>query len=466
MGVLLLGYVAGLLEEGQVNVRLDVALGSRVAVPVPGPANVAGLVDQPHILDPGHPQPCPNGQRCKPGTNEGHLHLVAQRLSVGHDGVGIGEVIAEAPHRNPLLPTALHEALVPLGAVARSEDLVVFRNLVHCKKSILNGVGAAKICLVDVTSWLDPEIDEMLGGFGAHVPQLGDDPLKLLRRMGTTYDRPSPEGIEREDLAVPGPNGAPDIPIRVVRATEGPSPAPAILWFHGGGYVMGGHELETRRLERLVRSTGCTAIAVGYRLSPETPFPGPLDDCFAVLSHIVANAAFQVDPDRIAVGGESAGGGLAAGVALLARERGVRLVHQHLLMPMLDDRMTTPSSGWTVPIWSKEIGAFGWRSYLGALHGTGRVPPTAAPARAHDLAGLPPTYLHVGALDLVLHESVDFALRLTAAGVPTELHVFPGAPHGFEELTPKAEVSRRARALSTAALHRHIGTAGGVRAST
>ncbi len=108
---------------------------------------------------------------------------------------------------------------------------------------------------------------------------------------------------------MPGPNGAPDVPIRIVRMSDGPSPAPAVLWFHGGGYVMGGHELETRRLERLVLSAGCTAIAVGYRLSPETPYPGPLDDCFAALSHIVANAAsFQVDTDRIAVGGESAGG--------------------------------------------------------------------------------------------------------------------------------------------------------------
>jgi acetyl esterase/lipase len=311
---------------------------------------------------------------------------------------------------------------------------------------------------MNVTTWIDPELGEVVARFGLQPPPLGNDPLGMLRRMGTTYDRPAPDGIGRVDLTVPGRDGDPDVPIRVIRNTGGHRPTAAILWFHGGGYVTGGHELETRRLERLVARIGCVAVAVGYRLAPETPYPGPVDDCFAALSYVSANAAgLGVDAERIAVGGESAGGGLAAAVAIPARDHGVPLAHQHLIQPMLDDRMLTASSSWTVPIWSNEIAAFGWRSYLGELYGTDEIPPTAAPGRAESLAGLAPAYMHVGALDIVLHENVEYALRLTAAGVPTELHMFPGAPHGFEDLAPKATISRRARELSTDALQRHLG---------
>jgi triacylglycerol lipase len=171
------------------------------------------------------------------------------------------------------------------------------------------------------------------------------------------------------------------------------------------------------------------------------------------LSHVIARAPeLGVDPSRVAIGGASAGGGLAAALALLARDRGVPLVHQHLIYPMIDDRMTTASSGWGVPVWSPAMNAIGWHAYLGKLAGSDAIPIYAAAARAEDLGGLPPAYVHVGTLDGFLHEDIDYASRLLAARVPTELHVFPVAPHGFDTLAPNSTLGRRARELSTTAL--------------
>jgi acetyl esterase/lipase len=155
------------------------------------------------------------------------------------------------------------------------------------------------------------------------------------------------------------------------------------------------------------------------------------------------------------VGGFSAGAGLAAACALRARDAGIPLVHQHLVYPMLDDRQATPSSRWDMlAIWSREMNAFAWRCYLGELSGSDRVPAYAAPARAEDLTGLAPAYIHVGSLDGFLHENVEYAARLAAADVPTELHVFPLVPHAFDVVAPDAPVTRTANALSESALAR------------
>jgi acetyl esterase/lipase len=207
-----------------------------------------------------------------------------------------------------------------------------------------------------------------------------------------------------------------------------------MVWIHGGGYVIGHHLNDDPLLDRLCPRLRMGAVTVGYRLAPETPYPGPLEDCYRALTWTFARASeLGLDPGRIGIGGISAGGGLAAALALLARDRGeVEVAFQLLDCPMLDDRQITFTSQQDdLALWSREANLFGWRSYLGPLHGTDDVPATAAPARASDLEGLPPAFVSVGTLDGFADEDVDYAMRLNRAGVPTELHVYPGACHGY-----------------------------------
>lgn len=256
--------------------------------------------------------------------------------------------------------------------------------------------------------------------------------------------------VERRDYVVPGPDGAPDVVLRVHRPVGAEGPLPCIYWMHGGGYIFGTYEMEDRRFDKWCGMLNCVGVSVEYRLAPETAYPGPLEDCYAGLAWVHANAAdLGVDPSRIGIGGSSAGGGLAAGLGLLARDRGeVPLAFQLLVYPMIDDRMITASSAWDVPVWPPAANKFGWGAYLGDLV-NGDVPIYAAAARCADLAGLPQTFITVGALDGFLDEDVDYAMRLTHAGVPTELHVYPGGPHGFDLLMPSTALARRARADMT-----------------
>jgi acetyl esterase/lipase len=194
-------------------------------------------------------------------------------------------------------------------------------------------------------------------------------------------------------------------------------------------------------------SLGLVGVSVDYRLAPETPYPGPLDDCYDALQWTVDHAAeLGIDPNRLGLFGVSAGGGLAASLALLVRDRGeLPLGFQMLESPMLDDRQQTRSSNLEgLPIWSKEANEFGWRSYLGPLYGSPEVPIYASPARAEDLAGLPPTYISTTAVDGFRDEDIDYACRLQNAGVETELHVYPGAPHGYQ-LFNDSYAARKAR---------------------
>ncbi len=191
----------------------------------------------------------------------------------------------------------------------------------------------------------------------------------------------------------------------------------------------------------------CVVVNVDYRLSPETPFPGPVEDCYAALVWLHRNAeALGVDRTRIAVMGESAGGGLAAMVAIMARDRGeVRLCYQVLIYPMLDDRT---GSSRRVPAfigvigWNEAGNRFGWSSFLGAAAGGATAPHGAVPARLEDLRGLAPAFIGVGAIDLFVDEDLNYARRLVAAGVPTQFHLTPGAYHGFDFIAPQARVSK------------------------
>jgi triacylglycerol lipase len=238
---------------------------------------------------------------------------------------------------------------------------------------------------------------------------------------------------------------------------------PAVLHIHGGGYVVGSAEMTDLSNRRLAADVNCAVFSVDYRLAPETPHPGPVEDCYAALKWLHGNAAvLQVDRTRIAVKGESAGGGLAAALALLARDRAeVSLVHQHLIYPMIDDRTGADNSVDAHPfvgdyLWTAVHNRFGWASLLGVPPGTAGISPYAAAARAENLDGLPPSFISVGALDLFLEEDLEYARRLTRAGISVELHVYPGAFHGFDIAPQSARVAVAAARDSADALRRAL----------
>ncbi len=262
--------------------------------------------------------------------------------------------------------------------------------------------------------------------------------------------------ITAEDRTVPGPPGSPPVPVRIFRPRARSGTLPAFMWIHGGGYVSGSPDLDLSTTQQIARTSGCVVIAPDYRLAPEHPFPAALEDCYAVLRWLAwKRETLGIDATRIAVGGASAGGGLAAALALLTRDRAeVGLIFQLLIYPMLDDRNVAPP-GEARPdtvVWSRTANHFGWRSYLGCEPGDEGISPYAAPARAQDLAGLPPAYISVGTADLFLDEDIAYGTRLMQAGVRTELHVYSGAFHDFENIAPAAEVSQRAVAERDAVL--------------
>ncbi len=233
---------------------------------------------------------------------------------------------------------------------------------------------------------------------------------------------------------------------------------PGLIWFHGGGYVIGSAAMDAPRLQQWSELLGCVVVSVDYRLAPEAPFPAAHDDAVAALEWMIESAgALGVDPDRIVIGGASAGGGLCASLGLAARDRGVPLAGQLLFYPMLDDRQQTPSSRWDAAVWPPAANEFGWRAYLGAQYG-GVVSAYAAPARADDLAGLAPTLLLVGGADGFFDEDVDYAVRLTRAGVATDVRIFAGAPHGFDLMAPDSAVARAAVAEAESWLRGRMAT--------
>jgi acetyl esterase/lipase len=249
----------------------------------------------------------------------------------------------------------------------------------------------------------------------------------------------------------------PAIRVAIYRPKDLVGPAPAVLHLHGGGFVAGVPEMADAANCRMALRLGCVVVSVDYRLAPESAFPSALDDAYAVLEWLAAGAdVLSVDTTRLALCGESAGGGLAAGLALFARDRGgPSLRHVSLIYPMIDDRTCTHAS----PVWQGAFGwtpasnHFGWESYLGQTPGGSEVPIYAAAGRAEDLMGLGTFFIAVGALDLFLSENLDFARRLAASGVPTELHVYPGAYHGFYGMIDTA-LGRRAEEERLAALSR------------
>jgi acetyl esterase/lipase len=258
---------------------------------------------------------------------------------------------------------------------------------------------------------------------------LGPRTLRLIRALSPAIQRSSSRDIE---VLILGSG----VGVRLHRPVGGSQPAPALLWIHGGGYVIGNAQQDDALCRRFSRELGITVAAVDYRLAPEHPYPAPLEDCYSALTWLAGLPA--VDPARVAIGGGSAGGGLAAALALLARDRGkVTPALQLLAYPMLDDRSGTGPDNPNYRLWSPKSNRFGWKAYLGDAD-----PQVAVPARRNDLSGLAPAWIGVGTHDLVHDEDLAYAERLTQAGVPCHVEVVQGAFHIFDQVVPKAAVSQ------------------------
>ena len=306
---------------------------------------------------------------------------------------------------------------------------------------------------------VDPGLLPLLEAFPNFV--FTPEALAAIRAQAIQLPPSGDWDVEIEDIAIPGPGG--QLGLRLYRPRGVAGPMGCIYHIHGGGYLFGSAAQMEHEHKPLSARLGCTIVSVDYRLAPETAFPGNLEDCYTGLAWTFANAGrLGLDTDRIGVMGESAGGGLAAALALLVRDRGeYQLSFQQLIYPMIDDRTCVrephPFTGDFV--WQGHNNHFGWSAILGCEPGSDGISPYAAASRAEDLSGLPPAFVSVGALDLFLEENIEYARRLTRAGVPTELHVWPGAFHAFEAM-PNNRVADAARAASLSALKAFLALAG------
>lgn len=274
--------------------------------------------------------------------------------------------------------------------------------------------------------------------------------------MSAMPAEPLPDNVAVEDHHVAGLDGDPDVLVRTYRPADAGTSAPGLYWIHGGGMVLGSVDMDDAKAAGMAAELGCVVASVEYRLAPEHPFPAPLHDCVAGLAWFAGAATdLGVDPSKIAIGGASAGGGLAAGTALHARDNGgPALCFQLLVYPMIDDTTSSPSSRTITDdrVWNTAANEAAWKAYLGDAFGNSDVSPYAAPTRATDLSGLPPAYLNVGDLDLFMDEDLAYASRLRAAGVSVEMHVYPGAFHGSNGFVAHSPLSIRWQAEELLAL--------------
>jgi acetyl esterase/lipase len=319
-----------------------------------------------------------------------------------------------------------------------------------------------------VAGRVDPELRAGLETFRSSWQPLPTDPGEFAtfraafeeaeRAAAATVELPA--AVEIVDRFAPGAFGAPDVRVRLYHPAAATGDDPGLYFVHGGGMVLGLVETYDAYVCSLVEALGCVAASVDYRLAPESPHPAPVEDCYAGLVWFAGSAEeLGLDPGRIAVYGRSAGGGLAAATMLIARDRrGPTVSLQMLAAPMLDDRRITPSSVEfdTEVLWSRTDNLTGWNALLAGRAGADDVPPYAAPARAEDLSGLPPAFVEVGELEVFRDECIDYARRLIAAGVPTELHVYPGAYHSFDRYAPRASVSKVSARAKLEALRRAL----------
>jgi acetyl esterase/lipase len=384
--------------------------------------------------------------------------FVPSLSSIQVDSGAAGRSLAEIAVR-------LAKAEHPVPALASPDTVVIARESTLPAQQALPprprafGVQTT-IKETSVTYALDHEIAQTITALGASTdrPPIRPAPRGDWKTLRANSEAavpllasrlPEHAEVARTGYSATSHDGAPVALRWFAPAGHDPSrPGPAAVFMHGGGMIAGSVEHADRVIAAYAAGSGVPILAVDYRLAPEHPHPSPVEDCYAGLAWLTAHASeLGVGPSRIAVMGESAGGGLAAGTALLARDRGLPVASQILIYPMLDDRTTTPDAALApFAFWSYDDNYTGWHALLGDKTGTADVPAPAAPARAADLAGMPATYVEVGALDIFRDEAIEYARRLAAAGASIELHVQPGCPHGFELIAPDSGVARRARA--------------------
>tara|TARA_B110000196_G_scaffold313751_1_gene320879 strand:- start:68 stop:1057 length:990 start_codon:yes stop_codon:yes gene_type:complete len=290
---------------------------------------------------------------------------------------------------------------------------------------------------------LEELLKALPGGFNAiaDIKERRNTVDSLLRMM--IAELPPIENVVMEDRNIPGPDGSPEVGVRIYKPVDVSGSLPGMFFIHGGGMIMGFIEGENLKAAMLCETIQAVVVSVEYRLAPENPHPAPVQDCYEALVWMSKNATeLGFDPDRLAIVGGSAGGGLAIATALMARDQEFpKLCFQMANYPMIDDRNETPSSKeiTDVGIWDREANLEAWDWYLGGKPAD----EYAAPARVKNLSDLPPTFIDVGEIDLFRDEDIEFATRLLQAGVTTELHVYPGAYHASEAFAPDAELSKQ-----------------------
>jgi acetyl esterase len=307
----------------------------------------------------------------------------------------------------------------------------------------------------------DPEFAPLLPSLPTVQDFSTPEKIQAVRDMRAVLLPPPPDrtDVAKEDRLVPGRAGDPPVSVRIYTPKAQASALRGCVFeVHGGGFIMGNVAMMDPWCQKIAAELDAVVASVEYRLAPEHPFPAGVEDCYAALCWTAKHAAEPgVDPSRLAIAGQSAGGGIAAGTALMARDRGFpALCFQLLEIPELDDRLDTPSmlAFQDTPLWNRPNAVWSWKHYLGANH-QGEVSPYAAPAREKDLAGLPPAYVSTMEFDPLRDEGILYALRMLQAGVPVELHSYPGTFHG-SGLLPGAGVSQRGAAEVVDALRRAI----------
>jgi len=311
----------------------------------------------------------------------------------------------------------------------------------------------------------DPELEAVLAVLGDQLPpSITPEMIPLLRQASPVAvdvdDVLAEAGVTRRDVTIPGHEGA-DILVTVLARADHTGRGPGIFHTHGGGMIIGDRFVGLGQILPWIVEHDAVAVTVEYRLAPEFPDPYPVEDCYAGLVWTAEHAdELGIDPERLVIAGASAGGGLAAGTALLARDRrGPRLAGQVLIYPMLDDRDLTVSTTQIdgVGVWDRVSNVTGWSALLGDRRATDDVSIYAAPARATDLSGLPPAFIDCGSAEVFRDEDVAYATALWHAGVQAELHVWPGGFHGFDLMAPHTAIAQAMTAARNAWVARVLG---------